>query len=372
MSLEPLPNKAFGSSTPKLKRTVWVWACHKCRVIIPEDEASVAGWDASEGKPPRCPRCDEHLARMRLDKAETRSYGVPEGMSYRDFLRFRGLGAFGTFCDRILELCNHTFSAMYAKVFEQYWNNSFFARMRCNYCTTNWQEGIYEVYIPTRENMEWNMQYYHIIVKVLPEMDVEAVKAELGRLEKGQITLVGIKDSELIAFIAPHRSQKERLLNTKFRGFRHAPKRGYLTATIITPWPEQAFKRLLTLVSKFLGHRVTKLREKLKLFFYSYIRNNELYYKYNIIENYSLSVTNTLKCLSHSLDWVTGRLKEVFREIGRQNIVKTQIKPAVKRIKEILCFFVETPTYIQNAEIPNPPEIKKLLTVFPVAKGWKT
>jgi len=244
---------------------------------------------------------------------------------------FRGSG-FGEFADRVLELCNHFFSPMYARVFKKHWNNGVFSRVKRNYCATLWDEGIYEVYTPTRENIECNMQYYRIVVKVVPEADQDAISKELLELRRQVIKPAGVVDSELIAIIAPRRSREAGRRGEFFRGFRHARRPGYLTAIIVDGSPEECMRRLLKLIIKFLGARIEKLLERLNIKPWKLdYKEDRLYYiiKYAyVIETFSLSITNTIRCLSHTLSWLRKKLRQIEAEIRGQRLIYAVVRKA--------------------------------------------
>jgi len=241
---------------------------------------------------------------------------------------------FGYYCDRVLELCNHAFSPMYYRVFKRYWHDGkVMARMARNYCATDWENGVYEVYIPVRERLDGaNMQYYRIVVKVVPEVDPWIARDEAKRLSENPLyPPLGVVDSELVAIVAPRRKARGFI-----RGFRHIQKRGYLTAVIISKVPEFTFKRLLTLITNFLKTRINKLLEKLHLENWQkdYVSEDRLYYIIsNIIERFSYGIAVTLRSLSHSLSWLLAKLKTVFREIGLQNTVISALR-TIRKLPE--------------------------------------
>ena len=244
---------------------------------------------------------------------------------------FRESG-FGEFADRLLELCNHFFSPMHARVFKKYWNNGVFSRVKRNYCTTLWDESIYEVYIPTRENIECNMEYYRIVVKVVPEVDRDVINRERLELRRQVIKPAGVVDSELIAIIAPRRSGEARRRGEFFRGFRHARRPGYLTAIIVDGSPEECMRRLLKLIIKFLDTRIKKLLERLSIkpWRLDYAEGNRFYYiavSY-IVERFSLSIANTIRCMSYTLGWLRRRLKRIEAEIRGQRLIYAVVRKA--------------------------------------------
>jgi len=237
------------------------------------------------------------------------------------------MNSFGVFTDRILQLSNETFSTLYKNVLKKYWHDgSFMAKMSRNYAHTDWPKGIYEVYIPTRDDPAMNLRYYRIVIKVLPNIDAESAHVESVVQQAPQQTPMGIVDSELIVLVAPHLKRRGFI-----RGWRHIKHPGYLTAVIVSKIPEIAFKRILTLVANFLEKRIDKLLEKLGFqpWEYDYIKKEEFYYKSvrSIIERYSYVIAVSLKSFSHVLAWVKGKLRSVLHEIGLMNMMRQAFKP---------------------------------------------
>lgn len=250
---------------------------------------------------------------------------------------------YGSYVDRMLELCNETFSPLYHHVLKQYWHNNVLqARMPHNQVVTNWQDGKYEVYIPTRDSLDRNMQYYRVVIHVVPELDRDLAKRESITLQTPLNIPNGIIDSELQVVVAPTRTAKARKERQFLRGFRHIPKPGYLTAVVVCKIPEIAFKRILTLMSKFIEKRILKLLESLNFYpwQHDYSKLERFYYTYTyIVEKFGYSLASTLKCFSHVLNWINGKVKAVKREIGRQSMVKMafqkvrELKPILKELK---------------------------------------
>jgi len=277
------------------------------------------------------------VRRERLKKAVASRKGsqtVEGSQTYSKHTRAYKSFTTESFADRILDHCNHSFSSMYYYIFKKYWHTHLEARMPRGYFVTNRNMGIYEVYIPTRSNRNVNMQYYRIVIKVVSELDHDLVKAESKTVRIRQVQPNGIVDSELICLIAPKRSEKAREERQFLRGFRHIKKQGYLTAIIINPVPEICMKRLLMLIATFLKRRLKKLLEKLNFqpWQYDYRRGEHFYYSYlaTIIESFSYSIAQTLRCFSHSYAWIRKQLKRVMYEIGRQSLVRVKLKKLEK------------------------------------------
>ncbi len=240
---------------------------------------------------------------------------------------------FGLYVDKILGELNTTFSVMHHKIFRGSWNNSMTAKLRRNQVTTDWQQGEYEFYMPTRAEEERDcLQFYRIIVKVLPKLDRQTIDKSLLEMQKPRLSPVGSIDSELIVFVAPYRSETARQerqswrYGGKLRGFRHVKKNGYLTAIIINPSPLICLKRLYTIIIKFLKSRIAGLLKKLDFqpWQYDYRKKEYLYYSVliRIIEGFSYLIAQSLKVLSHSLNWLLKRYRQTLRAIGRENMVQ--------------------------------------------------
>jgi hypothetical protein len=245
---------------------------------------------------------------------------------------------------------------MYARIFKKYWHNSMDARMARNYCTTKWSEGIYEVDLPTAAHIDGgNLGYYRIIIKDLPEIDRQAAHEQAIECFEQHVKPAGVIDSELIVLVAPKRSAKARKERQFIRGFKHEKTPGYLTAIVINPVPEICMKRILTVVAKFLKTRIAKLLEKLKIepWQYDYKEQDTLYYSTlaNIIERFSHLIATSLRCLSHSLNWILMKVRGLKQEIGRQNVLKM----AISRVSELK-------TMLQGVKLENPQILAELET----------
>jgi hypothetical protein len=275
------------------------------------------------------------------------------------------LSIFGTFSDRVLELLNHLYAPMYKHVFKRYWNNSMYARMRQNYSDTDFKGAVFETNIPTSENVEVNMQYFGITVKVLPEIDKETLRDEFQTWEHKQLVKpVGVLDSRLIAFVSPHLSARARHDKKKWpRGFRY--RAGHMCAVIVSDVPEVCVKRLQVLVANFLKKRVRKLLESVNLDQLVAKEESVYYQRYvvGIIEEFSLSLGNMLQCLSRSLAWILKGAEFVLREVGRQNMIRLHIvERQVMELRETLKPFVRcSPSFKSGCD---PPIVEKLLEVL--------
>jgi len=283
---------------------------------------------------------------------------------------------FGLFSDRVIELCNHVFSPMYRRVFKKYWDNSVFARMRRPYFESDIQDGYYEIYIPTFEDIEgWNMRYYRIVVRTVPELDKETLREESLKLRRTRVAngrgAAGRIDSELIIIVAPKRSDEARKQKQFLRAYRTYPRvKGFLTAPVINPDPETCAERIVRIISNFLKRRIKALLRSFRLerLYDQYYREERLYYSniVFILEKISLSIANAVKCLSHSLNWLSNKLRHIRKEIVRQRRIWDVLRE-IKKLKPLLEELRKSPRYLRNEQEPR--IIKGLMEVLQIAEG---
>jgi hypothetical protein len=117
------------------------------------------------------------------------TYSLKTPTSNKQTLNVKAL-PYGCFVDGILEYCNETFSTMYRHIFQKYWhNNTFMAKMPRNYCITDWKNGRYEVYIPTRDSADRNLQYFKISISIMEKVDYETARTETEAMRNGLINV---------------------------------------------------------------------------------------------------------------------------------------------------------------------------------------
>lgn len=329
---------------------------------------------------------------------------------------------FGLFSDRVIELCNLSLSSMYHHVFKKYWNDDrFFARMRRNYVESDIDDGYYEIYIPTRDVLDGtNLKYYNIKIKTVPGLDKDIEEKEAKKLimetrvAMGQ-GAAGKVDSELLVLIAPHLSKKGLALwredkerereglkakkewflkgHMTYPSFKYPNARGYYTMPIITRSPEEAIRRLLLRITKFLRLRLKKLigklhfgrkqqyakaegstprleRSRIEPWMIDHAKEGSFYYMKicNLIEQFSLSIANVVRCLSHSLYWLLAKKRHIEAKIKKQN----KILEATEKANELSALLNEipySPRYLDNE--PLPPVLMQLMKVLCVSGGHK-
>lgn len=274
---------------------------------------------------------------------------------------------FGLFSDRVIELCNHSFSDMYRRIFKGYWDNAIFARMRKPYFKSDFSEGYYEIYIPTFEDPEGlNMRYYRIAIQVLPELDNDIMRREELKLRKTKVCdgngPAGSVDSELLVLIAPHRSAKGIEENQFLRSHRTYPQvKGYLTAAIIQKIPETVVKRLLKIIANFIWRRMRAFVKSWRLgsLIGEYSENVLYYIVSNILEaKNQMSFANALRCLYHTLNWILKKIEHIWAELGRQAQIKVVIGK-IEELKPLLHEIRSSPQYMKNNG--DPPFLEPLI-----------
>jgi hypothetical protein len=57
--------------------------------------------------------------------------------------------------------------------------------------------------------------------------------------------------------------------------------------------------------------------------------------------------------------WLADRLKDLYAEIGRQNMLLTRLRPIIREIRDVLSV-CKRPSVFRNSSIPDPPIIREL------------
>ncbi len=246
--------------------------------------------------------------------------------------------AFGAYADEVLELAAEDFAPAHRHVFSYYWNNSFEARMPCNYTKVFWDEGLLESYVPVIANSELNMRYLRIVIKVVPEISQSKAKELAVDLMRLRQRPNGRIDSESIFVISPKR-------NGWIRGFRHVKLPGHQTCIIVNRNPLEAVRLLKRLLWKFIESRILKMLRKFGIMVDCPV--NEIWYKKKGSFYYCVSYNNRntkfklyrvikqmIRCLSHFLDWLKRRAKQ--REIKNRMLLELRKIPGLNAKRQVL------------------------------------
>jgi len=244
---------------------------------------------------------------------------------------------YGLYQETVINYLCETFLPIYREVSRQLYNNSMIATVRRSYHFYDQELGIYEHYIPTHLNGENIMQYCRIIVKVVPSLD-PAKALELSReLRTPYTSPMGIKDSELI-FLVAQKAVKDPYGKLP-KGFKHGGYRNYMTYVICDRWPERAIKRIITLVLNHFKKRLDGLADDLN--FPKWMtewcirrlrKSRKLDVLFTLGQRLSLAVMTLLNNLLGLTVYFVQKLKWIYREIGRQNVIKQSLS-AINMLK---------------------------------------
>lgn len=237
------------------------------------------------------------------------------------------LKTFGSYTDQILQYANETFSVLHHKFLKEIWgDNKTTAKLHHNQCFTDWQKGVYEVFIPTRDNVEHNLSYYRIAIKVLPEISQETKLTEAQALSNLIKQPLGIVESELLILIAP-RQNKWGLV----RGFKHVNKPGYFTAVFVNKSPEIVWKRVMAHILNFISKRLDGLMRALgfETWVWKWILSKRNTYCSNIriVEHYSYVIRQSFETLVLLYQHFKDKLRLVLGEIGAENVALAVLRP---------------------------------------------
>jgi len=242
----------------------------------------------------------------------------------------------GTYTDKILGYANQTFATLHHKFLKEIWgDNKTTAKLHHNQCQTNWQNGTFEVYIPTRDNVNYNLSYYRIAIQVLPFNSNQTKKAEAYKLMKPLKQPLGEIESELLILIAP-RQDRWGLV----RGFKHRNKPGHFTAVFTNRSPEIVWKRILDHVHNFIAKRLDGLMRALgfETWVWKWLlkKNDNCSNISRIIERFSFSIRQSVETFVRLIRHFTDKMRVVLGEIGVQNVALSKTTREIREEIQIL------------------------------------
>lgn len=233
---------------------------------------------------------------------------------------------FGEYTDKILQYANETFAVMHHKFLKNIWgNNNIINKLHHNQTFTDWQNGRYETYIPSRDNPEYNLSYNRIVIQVQTENSNDTKHETAYKLMKHLKKPLGNVESELILIIAP-RQDRWGLV----KGFKHRNKPGYFTAVYTNKSPEIVWKRILDLLLNFTNKRLDGFMKSLgfEKWVWKWAQNKGYdYLYYTILENFSYSLRQSVLTLTRLYKHFKDCMKGVLKDIGVANVAKQVIKP---------------------------------------------
>ncbi len=275
---------------------------------------------------------------------------------------------FELYKERVLELLAHTFAPAHQRVFNHYWNNENYCKVKMPYYSIDFESGDFEFYVPTFEAQEENMKFYRIQGTVLPEVDRKIQKEQSIRFKQNhKIAPVGSIDSESLIIIGQHAS-KESGRDRKLWARGYKTWAGYMELIIVSKLPESAVKRFLMLVHNFVKKRLVSLIRSLNLDelagLYS-IKQTVYYQTINvIIEDISRHLSNAFSCLNHFLNFLQFRVGQILREIGAQSSFLA-VHYKKEELMVVLRDFARIPSYLKSGI--DRKELLKISNILEVA-----
>jgi hypothetical protein len=252
--------------------------------------------------------------------------GITSMLYMNKYKRF----AIGEYTDKILGYANETFSVLHHKFLKEIWgDNKTTAKLHHNQCRTDWQKGVYEIFIPTRDSVNSNLEYYRIAIQVLPENSDSAKRQQAYRLQQDTERPHGIVESELLILIAP-RQDRWGLV----RGFKHDQRRGYFTAVFTNRSPEIVWKRVIDHIHNFLRKRLDGLMASLgfETWVWKWLlqKNDNCSNILRIVERFSFSIRQSLETFVKLIQHFIGRMKVILGEIGVLNVALSKTCREIK------------------------------------------
>lgn len=225
---------------------------------------------------------------------------------------------FGEFTDQLLQHANTTFSTLHHKFLKEIWgDNNTTRKLHHNQVYTNWQEGTYECYIPTRDSTEFNLEFMRVAIQVQPLNSNDSKHQEAYKLAEPIKTPHGKIESELLILIAPHQDRWGLV-----KGFKHRNKPGYFTAVFTNTSPDIIWKRVLDHITNFIQKRLDGLMKSLKIepWIWKWHQQKEhLSLYYSILEHFSFVIRQSAFTFLRLYQAFTKDMKLLLGEIGLQN-----------------------------------------------------
>lgn len=232
---------------------------------------------------------------------------------------------FGEFTDKLLQHSNNTFSTIHHKFLKKIWgDNATTAKLHHNQVYTDWQNGTYECYIPTRDSTEFNLEYLRVAIQIQPLNSNDTKHQDAYKLSVPIKEPHGKIESELLILIAPHQDRWGLV-----RGFKHRNKPGYFTAVFTNTSPDIIWKRVLDTITNFIQKRLDGLMKALKIEpwiwkWHQQKEHNTLYY--SILEHFSYVIRQSVFTFLELYRHFVKQIKAVLGEIGIQNVALTALR----------------------------------------------
>lgn len=228
----------------------------------------------------------------------------------------------GVFTDEILGYANNTLATIHHKFAKQIWgDNNITAKLKNNQSHTNWQEGTYEVYIPTFDSPNYNLKYYRIAIKVLYEISDATKRQEAIKMTRRIQQPLGEVESELICLIA-YKQDKPGIV----KGFPHSTKKGFFTGVFVSGKrsPTLIWKRVIDHIANFVSKKLDGLMRSLKfetwMWKWLLSKNDNCFTMNVILKHFSLSIQQSVISLIKLFQHLCDKMRLVLGEIGVLNV----------------------------------------------------
>ena len=223
------------------------------------------------------------------------------------------------FADEILQHANNTFSVIYHRFLKEIWSdNKTTKKLHSNQVYTDWQNGRYECYIPTRDSVDNNLEFSRIAIQILPMVSNEEKHREAYHLAEPIKTPLGKIESELLLLIAPRQHHWGLV-----KGFKHRNKPGYFTCVFVNKSPDIIWKRVLDQVTNFFKKRLNGLMTSLNIADCTWkwtIGKRNDFISNIVVEKYSYVLRQSYLTFKSLIEHLLDKMKAVLGEIGVQNV----------------------------------------------------
>jgi hypothetical protein len=229
------------------------------------------------------------------------------------------------FTDEILAHANTTFSTLHKKFLKEIWgDNKSTNKLHTNQVYTDWQNGRYEAYIPTRDSTEFNLEYLRVAIQVLPMVSNEEKYQEAYKLSVPINLPHGKIESELLILVAPRQHHWGLV-----KGFKHRNKPGYFTGVFVNVSPDIIWKRVLDQITNFIEKRLNGLMNALgfETWVWKWAQKKDISLYYRILEHFSCVIRQSAFTFIQLWQHLIKQMQGVLNEIGLQSMAKQAVKP---------------------------------------------
>lgn len=241
-------------------------------------------------------------------------------------------GPVDNFSHKILGHAQDTFAVIHERFLKPIWgDNRVTAKLKHNQSTVIWEDDVYEVYIPTFDSPNYNLKYYRIIIKILPEISNKTKREEAIKLTKRIRQPLGEVESELICLVA-YKQDKPGIV----KGFKHSTQKGYFTGVFVSSQrsPDLIWKRILDHVHNFIMKKLDGLMRALgfETWVWKWLlkKRDNCFNMSSILKRFSLSIRQSVFTFVKLIQHLCDREKQVLEDIGVQNVAFSKTTREIK------------------------------------------